>query len=107
MNLPSDPMERLIAEALLEAGEPFMHEVPTGNRRIDFYLPNRDTYIEVKRFHSDRTDAQMSLCENIIAVQGKTAVLLLASLLRGLNQEENQCLSDSAPTGKSPLENPG
>ena len=79
-------MERLIAEALQDAGEPYLHEVPTGNRAIDFYLPNRDIYIEVKRFHSDRLDAQMSVCENIIAVQGKPAVQMLARLLRSMNR---------------------
>jgi hypothetical protein len=78
-------MERLIAEALLEAGEPFFHNVPTGNSALDFYLPNRDVYIEVKRFYSDRIDRQISSAENVIVAQGKPAVELLAAALRELN----------------------
>lgn len=78
----TDPMEIIIAEALIDAEVPFMHEVPTGRRSIDFYLPIQDVYIEVKRFHSDRLDDQMSSCENIIAVQGMKAALLLAQIIR-------------------------
>lgn len=81
--LPNDPMERIIAVALSDAGIPFLHEVPTGLAVLDFYLPLQDVYIEVKRFHSDRLDRQMSSAENVIAVQGKSAVQMLAHLIRG------------------------
>jgi len=37
---------------------------------LDFYLPDFDLYIEVKRFHSPRIGEQMSRHPNVIAIQG-------------------------------------
>lgn len=78
----SDPMERIIEQALNEAGIPYFEDVPVGARALDFYLPDYAVYIEVKQFHSDRIASQMGQCNNIIAVQGRVAVELFAQLLR-------------------------
>ncbi len=79
-----DAMERVIAQALEAAGESYLHSVQTGHRIISFYLPSRDVYIEIKRQQSDRLEEKMSLCENIIAVQGKDSVHCLATFIRAL-----------------------
>lgn len=82
----SDPMERLIADALDSIGEPYQ----TNILALDFYLPNRDVFIEVKRMHSDRIAEQMSRADNVIAAQGVAAVSLLADMLRSLTADREQ-----------------
>lgn len=74
----TDPMERVIAAALDGAGEPYFRET----NGLDFYLTNRDLYIEVKRMHSPRIAEQMSRADNVIAVQGVGAVTFMANLIR-------------------------
>jgi hypothetical protein len=76
-----DPMEMLIADALSRAGVRFEHDFSGKTKGLDFYLPDHDLYIEVKRFHSDRISEQMSRAPNVIAVQGKIAVEFLAMAL--------------------------
>lgn len=76
-----DPMEQMIEDALLWVGEPYEHEVPVGNRRVDFYLPRKGLYIEVKQFHTNRISDQMVRCDNIIVAQGRQAVQTLASMI--------------------------
>lgn len=73
----TDPMERIIADALDAAGEPYQ----VNALGLDFYLPCQDVYIEVKRMHSDRIADQMSRAPNVIAVQGEQAVRLLAATI--------------------------
>lgn len=75
----SDPMERMIRHALLHAEEPF-HD----DQRLDFWLPNRGVYIEVKQFHSPRIADQMASQPEVIAVQGRKAVAFMAHLLTRL-----------------------
>ena len=85
-----DPMERLVADALDSIGEPYQVNVLA----LDFYLPDRDVFTEVKRMHSDRIAEQMSRADNVIAAQGVAAVKLLADMLRGLrpvtDKEQNE-----------------
>lgn len=69
----TDPVERVIAEALLDEGIDFIHDSQGGTNSLDFFLPNHGVYIECKRFHSPRIDEQMSRVENIIAIQGMAA----------------------------------
>jgi hypothetical protein len=76
-----DPMEMLVAEALARAGVRFEHDFSGKTKGLDFFLPEHDIFIEVKRFHSDRIGEQMSRAENVIAVQGKAAVEFLAVAL--------------------------
>jgi hypothetical protein len=76
----TDPMERILADALDRAGLDYV----TGDKneaRLDFYLPSIDLYIEVKQFHSARIAGQMSRAPNVIAAQGELAVRLLANLI--------------------------
>jgi hypothetical protein len=72
----SDPMERMIADALNKAGMPAIHE---GDKRragigptFDFDLGN-GVYIEVKRMHTPRVEKQLAQAENVILIQGKQA----------------------------------
>lgn len=76
-------MERLIEEALIDAGVPFAMEGDKGERLpMDFYLPELDIHIEVKRFHSPRVAEQMARVENVIAAQGEAGVRALAGAIR-------------------------
>lgn len=78
----SDPMEQAIAEALTRAGILFVHEEEhLSEHPLDFYLPDFETYIEVKQFHSDRIGAQMAKAPNIIAVQGREAVSVFCQMI--------------------------
>ncbi len=80
--MSDDPMERIVAIALNDAGIDYVRdyggENPSG---LDFRLAN-GIEIEVKRFHSPRIADQMARAENVIAVQGKEAVEFFAGLLR-------------------------
>jgi len=87
IELPSDPMERIIAAALQDAGISYVREA-YNEARLDFYLPDFDTHIEVKQFHSERIGEQMERANNVIAVQGRTAVNFLAELIRGLPRSD-------------------
>lgn len=78
-----DPMERLIEEALVEAEIRFVTDEGGGtDTRLDFYLPDHDVYIKVKRFHSARISEQMARAPNVIVAQGEQAVRFLAATIR-------------------------
>lgn len=66
-----DPMEAMIRDALNELCIPF---VEPSLADLDFYLPTAGVHIEVKRFHSDRINEQMSRVQNVIVLQGVVAV---------------------------------
>lgn len=84
----TDPMERLIADALDGAGIAYTTDCGGGNPvGLDFYLPDADLHIEVKRFHTDRIAEQMSRAPNVIVAQGKPAVEYLAGLIRSSKSE--------------------
>jgi hypothetical protein len=76
----SDPMERIVAEALQFAGVAYCHE--GQGAPLDFWLIADDLHIEVKRLHSPRIAAQMARVENVIAVQGKPAVEWFVAMIR-------------------------
>ncbi len=81
-----DPMERLVEEALVDAGIRFATDQGGGTEtRLDFYLPDHDVYIEVKRFHSTRISEQMARAPNVIVAQGEAAVRFLAGVIRSGN----------------------
>jgi hypothetical protein len=65
-----DPVEHIIMVALNAAGIRFVRD---NEADLDFYLPDYDTYIEVKQFHSKRILEQMSRVPNVIVIQGRTA----------------------------------
>lgn len=77
-----DPMEQIIAEALRSSGTPFVTDQGGANPAgLDFFLPDENLHIEVKRFHSHRIAEQMSRVDNVVAVQGEHAVRWLATRL--------------------------
>lgn len=77
-----DPMEKLIRDALIDIGEPFVEE-NKNLANLDFYLPRINVYIEVKQFHSKRISNQMERASNVIVAQGKEAIEALASMIKG------------------------
>lgn len=78
----TDPMERLTASALIAAGIEFItdHE-PESPASLDFFLPDSDLHIEVKRFHSERVADQLRRAENVILLQGRASVRFFSSLV--------------------------
>lgn len=78
----TDPIEAIVAEALSKAGIRYLHENDRkGDLALDFYLPELDTYIEVKQFHSDRIARQMAQAPNVIAIQGRDAAKAFAAMI--------------------------
>ena len=81
----TDPMERIVEQALIDAGIPYIADRDAGtSHRLDFDLPEHGVAIEVKRMHSPRISEQMARAENVIVAQGEVAVRLLADALRAL-----------------------
>lgn len=78
----TDPMERLVELALIDAGIRFQTDhgghVPAN---LDFYLPDFDVYLEVKRMHSPRISDQMARAPNVIAIQGEASVRFVVEIL--------------------------
>jgi hypothetical protein len=75
-DLPTDPVEAVVAEALTLASIPY--ERTAGG--LDFHLPGFGISIECKRFYSDRAIRQMATAGEAILVQGIEAAYLLRSL---------------------------
>ena len=73
-----DELERYIGETLFEAGIRF--ERP---ERLDFFLPDNNVFLEIKRFHSERSSDQLHSQDNIILIQGKESVLFFCNILKG------------------------
>lgn len=79
----ADPVERIVATGLAERGIQFVHEPDDTN--LDFYLPKYGVYIECKRFHSERSNEQLSRAANVILIQGYEAAHCFANMLKGLS----------------------
>ena len=80
-------MERIIEAALIERGINYVSDMGGKSPfNLDFYLPDCDIHIEVKRLHSGRISAQMARAPNVIAAQGEAAVRFLANALRALDK---------------------
>lgn len=78
----TDPLERMVEKALLEAAIDFETDRGGGGRHnLDFYLPDQGVAIEVKQFHSPRIAEQMSRAPNVIALQGIESVRLFCDLI--------------------------
>ena len=78
----ADPMEMLIERALISRGLWYKTDHGGGNEAgLDFYLPGLDVHIEVKQFHSERSNEQLSRAPNVILAQGEGAVNFLAHLI--------------------------
>ncbi len=83
MNI-SDPIERIVANALTEAGIKFTHESENSIQRPDFILEISKVAIECKQFPTDRTEVQLMHSENIILIQGRIAAIAFANMIRNL-----------------------
>lgn len=78
-----DPMELIIEQALIDAGISYVTDQGGGSKtQLDFYLPDFDVAIEVKRFYTARTGEQMARAPNVIAAQGEAAIRFLAAAIR-------------------------
>jgi hypothetical protein len=78
----SDPIERIIAEALDAARIPYCHH-SKGNERpgqLDFALPS-GVQIECKQFHAARVVDQMAAHSDVIVIQGRAAALAFAGMI--------------------------
>lgn len=88
---PTDPMERIIADALRDAKIPHTIDVVHGtDHNLDFHLPDDAPHgiaIEVKRMHAPRISEQMSRHPDVIVAQGEYAVRLLGRAIRSLGNE--------------------
>jgi hypothetical protein len=84
MNI-TDPIEKIIAQALTTAEIDFIHEGQPGAIKIDldFYLPEFDIFIECKASHTDRVLKQLESRPNIILIQGMQAAKTFFKLLNG------------------------
>lgn len=81
-----DPMEQIIAEALDQAGIRYVTDHGGGNpTNLDFGLES-GIQIEVKQYHSARIADQMSRAPDVIAVQGRNAVMFMAHLLKNAHR---------------------
>lgn len=81
MNRPTDPIEAMVFDALVDAGVKF--EMADENKaRLDFFLPGIGVYVEVKQFHSPRIAEQMSRAKDVIAIQGRWAAAMFCGLLK-------------------------
>jgi hypothetical protein len=83
--LCTDPMERIIEAALIDAGIAYESDFGGGtSHHLDFHLTDYGIAIEVKRLHSARISDQMARADNVIVAQGKEAVEFLANAIRAL-----------------------
>lgn len=76
-----DPVELMLARALLERKIDFIHESKNKEQRLDFYLPEIDLFIEVKRFSTPRTAKQIEGYTNVMVLQGIEAVQAFIKLI--------------------------
>ncbi len=74
-----DPMESATERVLIDAGIAWTRD--DAKSGLDFYLPDYDVYVEVKRYHTDRIAEQMSRRPNVIAIQGLDALKVFARLV--------------------------
>ena len=73
----SDPIERIIAEALDGAGISFV----ANEKGLDFYLPDHGIHIEGKQFYSERAVRQMAAVESAILIQGRRAAVAFRAMI--------------------------
>lgn len=82
----ADPYERMIADALTDAGISWQYErhpdrANEQGRKLDFKI-GEGLYIEVKRAHTDRVNEQLAAAPNVVLIQGRDAIRWFADILR-------------------------
>jgi hypothetical protein len=55
----TDPVEKIVAQALDQRGIPFIHESEEPTQRLDFWIPEFAIYVECKAFSTPRTSKQI------------------------------------------------
>ncbi|MEM9129933.1 MAG: hypothetical protein AAGA97_09470 [Pseudomonadota bacterium] len=78
----SDPIERIISDALKEADIQYVSENHPDAKSLDFYLTKYHVHIEVKQFHTPRTAKQIERSDDIILVVGRNAASTFAELIK-------------------------
>lgn len=78
--IPTDPMEAIVAKGLQSAGIRFVTDQEGNPTHLDFGLEN-GIQIEVKRYHSERSNDQLKRAPDVILVQGEKAVRWFAEML--------------------------
>ena len=76
-----DPVEQIVSDALDKAGIAYLIDGKGDTCGLDFLLCGLDTFIECKRFHTERTSEQMARVENVIVIQGIQAAHVFAELI--------------------------
>lgn len=79
-----DPLEVMVEAALSHARVRFKREGESheGSRiELDFYLPDFDTYIECKAYHTPRTCIMLEKTPRVIVVQSLAAANAFAALI--------------------------
>lgn len=76
-----DGLEEQVALILDKKGIEYIHESENKSQGLDFYLPDLEIYIEVKRFYSERSLRQLALHDEVILIQGRKSVVILDHLL--------------------------
>lgn len=73
----TDDLEKEVAKILKSKGIKFVHESYKNgiDQRLDFYLPDFDVYLEVKKFHTERTIQQLEYQRNVILIQGRNQLI--------------------------------
>lgn len=77
----TDDLELRVIDVLNRKQVEFIHESKGNNQRLDFYLPDYDVYIEVKKFHTDRVLDQLNSQNNIILIQGEKSIRFIENIL--------------------------
>lgn len=83
----ADELEQMVGEALYDAGIEFKHE--SEGASLDFYIPQFDCLIEVKRFHTDRISKQLRPYTEVILLMGKRSVEEFCNLIKQSNATNN------------------
>lgn len=91
-------LEVRVGEALSNAGIKFIHESQGLDIPLDFYLPEYKVYIEVKKFHSDRTCKQLQQSDNIVLIQGRQSILFLEFILNSIMNDKPVTVENSRLT---------
>jgi len=91
-----DPLEERVDAGLAGAGFVYCRETENP-ARLDFLVASAgaipEVHVEVKRFHTDRTNEQLKRADNVIVLQGEGAVDFFCMLL-GLAEAVRKTMED-------------